>query len=230
MRPLAPLIAVALACACAGLPSPLMASDPHIHTVFYQPDTVIELRGAVGWQIMIEFGPDERIENVSIGDATAWQVVPNKRARMLFLKPLSAKGSTNMTVVTTARHYTFNLSVAPRGAATPWVLRFDYPPVPVVIVAEAPPAPPPPPINLDFGYALAGDAELMPTRVWDDGRQTYFEFAEDVAMPAIFSGGSKKDESLVNVTVRGRVVVVQQRARRFTLRAGKRFVTVTKQP
>ena len=230
MRPLAPLIAVALACACAGLPSPLMASDPHIHTVFYQPDTVIELRGAVGWQIMIEFGPDERIENVSIGDATAWQVVPNKRARMLFLKPLNAKGSTNMTVVTTVRHYTFSLSVAPRGAATPWVLRFEYPPVPVAIVTEAPPPPAPPPVHLDFGYALAGDPELMPTRVWDDGRQTYFEFAEEAVMPAIFAGGPKSGESLVNVTVRGRVAVVQQRAKRFTLRAGKRFVTVTKQP
>ena len=230
MRLLAPLVAITLVCACAGLPSPLMASDPHIHTVFYQPDTVIELRGAVGWQIMIEFGPDERIENVSIGDATAWQVVPNKRARMLFLKPLNAKGSTNMTVVTTVRHYTFSLSVAPRGAATPWVLRFEYPPVPVAVLAEAPPPPAPPPVHLDFGYALAGDPALMPTRVWDDGRQTYFEFAEEAVMPAIFAGGPKSGESLVNVTVRGRVAVVQQRAKRFTLRAGKRFVTVTKQP
>ena len=212
----------------AGLDaSPAMASDAHIQTVLYQPDSVIELQGAVGWQIMIEFGADERIENVSIGDSTAWQVAPNKRARMLFLKPLNAKASTNMAVITTARRYTFNLSVAPRRAATPWILRFDYPPVPVVVVAEAPP---PPPVNLDFGYTLAGDPGLLPTRVWDDGRQTYFEFAEDVALPAIFSGGPKSDESLVNVTVRGRVAVVQQRAPRFTLRAGKRFATVTKQP
>ena len=221
-------LVVAVQLACAGLAaSPAMASDAHIQTVYYQPDTVIELKGAVGWQIMIEFGPDERIENVSIGDSTAWQVAPNKRARMLFLKPLSAKASTNMAVITSARHYAFNLSVAPRRATTPWILRFDYPPVPVVVVPEAPP---PPPVNLDFGYALAGDPGLMPTRVWDDGRQTYFEFAEEVAMPAIFSGGPKSDESLVNVTVRGRVAVVQQRAQRFTLRAGKRFATVTKQP
>lgn len=232
MRSLAPLVAAALACAgltCAGWASSALASDAHIQTVLYQPDTVIDLQGAVGWQIMIEFGPDERIENVSIGDSTAWQVAPNKRARMLFLKPLNAKASTNMTVVTTTRRYTFSLSVAPRRAATPWVLRFDYPPAPVVIAIETPP-PPPPPVQLDFGYALAGDPRLMPTRVWDDGRQTYFEFAEDVAMPAIFAGGPKSDESLVNVTVRGRVAVVQQRSPRFTLRAGKRFATVTKQP
>lgn len=226
MRVWALLVAAGLACAGLGS-TPAIASDPHIQTVFYQPDQVIELKGAVGWQIMIEFGPDERIENVSIGDSTAWQVVPNKRARMLFLKPLSAKASTNMTVITTARQYSFNLSVAARKASTPWLLHFTYPPVPVVFVPEPPP---PPPVTLNFDYQLAGDAELMPTRVWDDGRQTYFEFGEDVALPAIFVGGPKKDESLVNISVRGRVVVVQQIGTRFTLRSGKRFATVTRQP
>ena len=223
MRWLGNLLAAGLACASI----PAGASDAHIQTVFYQPDQVIDIRGAVGWQIMIEFGEDERIENVSIGDSTAWQVAPNKRARMLFLKPLSAKASTNMAVITTARHYAFNLSVAPRQASTPWILRFDYPPTPVQVTPEAPP---PPPVALDFGYQLAGDTGLMPTRVWDDGRQTYFEFGQETAMPAIFAGGPKAEESLVNVTVRGRIAVVQQLATRFTLRAGKRFATVTKQP
>ena len=69
----------------------------HVQTVFYNPDAVVSLTGAVGWQMMIEFGEDERIENVAIGDAAAWQVTPNKRARMLFVKPLSRKASTNMT-------------------------------------------------------------------------------------------------------------------------------------
>jgi type IV secretion system protein VirB9 len=213
------------AMALAG--SPAAAADPHIQSVFYQSDAVVELKGAVGWQMIIEFGADERIENVAIGDSTAWQVAPNKRARMLFLKPLNAKASTNMAVITTARQYAFNLSVAPRQASTPWIVRFQYPPPPVKIVPEAPPAPP---VNLDFAYTLAGDAALMPTRVWDDGRQTYFEFGEDTAMPAIFAGGPKDDENIVNVTVRGRIAVVQQRAARFTLRAGKRIATVTKQP
>lgn len=222
-----PLV-IAAGLAVAGLAgSPARAADPHIQTVFYLPDQVIELKGAVGWQIMIEFGPDERIENVSIGDSTAWQVVPNKRARMLFLKPLSTKASTNMTVITTSRQYAFNLSVAARHTGTPWLLRFTYPPAPVVVVAEAPP---PPPINLNFAYRLAGDPGLLPARVWDDGRQTYFEFGEGVALPAIFAGGPKQDESLVNLAVRGRVVVVQQISDRFTLRSGKRVATVTKQP
>ena len=81
--------------------------DPHIQRVLYNPEQVVALHGAIGWQIMIEFNGDERIENVSIGDSLAWQVTPNKRARMLFLKPLLRKGATNMTVVTSLRRYAF---------------------------------------------------------------------------------------------------------------------------
>ena len=226
MKLLAWTAAAGLALAGCGT-EPARASDPHIQTIGYEADQVVDIKGAVGWQIMIEFGSDERIENVSIGDSTAWHVAPNKRARMLFLKPLNAKASTNMAVVTSLRQYAFNLSVAPRRQGTPWIVRFAYPPPPMVVVAEPPP---PPPVQLDFAYIMAGDAGIMPSRVWDDGRQTYFEFGEDVAIPAIFAGGPKKDESLVNVTMRGRVAVVQQRAPQFTLRAGTRIATVTKQP
>lgn len=52
---------------------------------------------------------------------------PHRRAGMLFVKPLSRKASTNTTVVTSARQYAFNLAVGPRGARTPWVVRFAYP-------------------------------------------------------------------------------------------------------
>ena len=222
------LLAVLLLEVGARRPVREVDTAAHVQTIYYSPDAVITLTGAVGWQMMIEFGEDERIENVAIGDAAAWQVTPNKRARMLFVKPLSRKASTNMTVITSLRRYSFNLGVGPRQARTPWIVRFDYPALPP---APVPPPPPPPlPIKLDFGYAMAGDAGLLPTRVWDDGHQTYFEFGEETAMPAIFAGGPGKDEGLVNFSVRGRVVVVQQRAPRFTLRSGKRTATISKQP
>ncbi len=201
--------------------------DPHIQTVPYRADDVVRLTGAVGWQIMIEFAADERIENVSIGDSLAWQVTPNKRAKMLFIKPLNRKASTNMTVITSQRRYAFDLGVGPRSARTPWVVNFTYP---VEAVETLPEPPPPEPVKLDFGYTRAGDAGLQPSRVWDDGLQTYFEFPEEMALPAIFAGGPGDDESLVNVSMRGRVAVVQQRAARFTLRSGKRIATVAKQP
>ena len=68
---------------------------------------------------------------------------------------------------------------------------------------------------------------MLPARVWDDGRQTYFEFAEGTAFPAIFAAGpGKKDEALVNVATRGRVQVVQQTGQRFVLRAGAHVASV----
>ncbi|MEO5641536.1 MAG: TrbG/VirB9 family P-type conjugative transfer protein [Sphingomicrobium sp.] len=201
--------------------------DPHIQRVLFDPEQVVALHGALGWQVMIEFGGDERIENVSIGDSLAWQVTPNKRARMLFLKPLLRNGATNMTVVTSLRRYAFSLSTGPRQRWTPWVLHFDYPPPPIVETLPEPP--PPPPVKLDFGYTRVGDPSVMPARVWNDGRQTYFEFAEETPFPAIFAWGpGKNDESLVNVATRGRIQVVQQMGQRFILRSGTHFATVTR--
>jgi type IV secretion system protein VirB9 len=200
-------------------------ADAHIQSLPWSPDAVFSLTGALGWQLMIEFGPDERIENVSIGDATAWQVTPNKCARNLFLKPLSGKTATNMTVLTDKRRYAFALAVGPRRPSTPWVVRFDYPRPIVEVVDE--PLPPPPPI-LNFTYASSGDALLTPIRVWDDGRQTYFEFAKGQAIPAIFAGKPGKTESLVNSVMNGRVAIVQQMDSHFTLRTGDRMASVSR--
>ena len=207
----------------ARLPEP-GATDPHIQSVMFVPDEVVLLQGAIGWQIMVEFGPDERIENVSIGDALAWQVTPNKRARILFLKPLIKNAATNMTVVTDRRRYAFALQTTARFATTPWVVRFQYPPEVVEAVDEAAPAPA---VALNLAYIVEGDADVRPARVWDDGAMTYFEFVPEQAIPAIFANGPGKNEARVNSLTRGRIIVVQQRAGRFTLRSGDRLATVT---
>ena len=220
-RRVSALALLALTGATTPRPTP---TDAHIQHVLYDPDQVTRLTGSLGWQIMLEFAPDERIENVSIGDALAWQVTPNKRARLLFLKPLAKIASTNMTVVTTLRRYAFALTTGPRRATIPWIVRFDYP-RPVVEILPEPVQPPAPTLN--FAYTRAGDAGLLPAKVWDDGRQTYFAFPEGIALPAIFAGGPGKNETLVNVSNRGRVAVVQQLDARFTLRLGKRVATVT---
>lgn len=219
------LLALSLLLLLTAARSPVPGTaDPHVQSVVYEPDEVIRLQGALGWQIMIEFAPDERIENVSIGDAMAWQVTPNKRAKNLFLKPLIKNAATNMTVITDRRRYAFSLETAARSATTPWVLRFDYPRE-IVEAIEEPPPPPAPLLN--HAYTVAGDPSLRPARVWDDGTMTYFEFAEKQAIPAIFANGPGKNESLVNSMTRGRVIVVQQTSGQFTLRTGTAFAVVS---
>lgn len=215
------LLALALLLA---VPAQAQMPNAHVQTVYWDPDQIIPITGAPGWQITVEFAADERIENVAIGDALAWQVVPNKRARNLFLKPLLKNAATNMTVLTDRRRYIFALDTGPRRASTPWVVRFEYPPPPVLLSAEV--VVEQAPVIENSNYAKAGDAGLLPVRIWDDGRMTYFEFADDVAIPAIFMGRPGKDEALVNSTMRGRTVVIQQLAAIFTLREGKRVATV----
>lgn len=204
------------------------AVDPRIQTVDYDPDEVVALEGHYGYQLMLEFGPDERIENVSIGDALAWQVTPNRRASLLFIKPVESAVSTNMTVVTDRRRYAFQLTPSrarsPRGEDIAYVVRFTYPPEPVV--EFTPPPPPPPPERRNLAYTYTGSRAALPSLVFDDGKFTYFQWPESVSTPALFLAAADGSESIVNYGVREGYVVVEQLAPRFVLRNGTAVTTV----
>ncbi|MFM9935982.1 MAG: TrbG/VirB9 family P-type conjugative transfer protein [Novosphingobium sp.] len=236
------LAAIWIGCVGAAAPDTAtldtaIGTDPHIRNIAYDPDHLVTLHGQLGFQIMIEFAPDERIENVSIGDALAWQVVPNKRANILFLKPLDANILTNMSVVTDQRRYIFDLDAnrskvafagrGERGArlsARTYVVRFVYPAVPVE--AAAAPAPPPPPMRSNTRYSYTGARSLLPTLVFDDGQFTYFKWSEQTPTPAIFALSGKGEESLVNYGVRQGYTIVEQISPRFILRNGSETTTL----
>ncbi|WP_218813560.1 TrbG/VirB9 family P-type conjugative transfer protein [Rickettsiella endosymbiont of Dermanyssus gallinae] len=71
----------------ALLPRPV-AADRHVKTVNYDPNNVVMIHGAYGYQTQIVFAPDEEVQNISIGDSLAWQAVPVKNN--LFIKPTAA--------------------------------------------------------------------------------------------------------------------------------------------
>jgi type IV secretion system protein VirB9 len=206
--------------------------DPRIRTLIYDAGQVVTLRGFLGYQMMIAFDPEERIENVSIGDSLGWQVTPNRRATLLFLKPIEARAATNMTVVTTLRRYAFELRAGeangPNDPNIVYELRFTYldRPAPAPATA-APKAEEAPARDLNFSYASKGSKGMTPARVFDDGRFTYFEFPDGLDAPAIFVIGPTGQEELVNNQTRGRYNVVDVVARQFILRYGKGKTTVT---
>ena len=204
-------------------------ADPHIRTFGYSPDRVQRLTGFIGFQTMLEFGPDERIENVSIGDAMGWQVTPNKRANLLFLKPVDRAPVTNMTVVTDRRRYVFELAVAPAKASTvdaAYVVRFRYPESARVAIA-APVVPvKPAPVVRNTAYSLQGAVALRPSNVFDDGAATYFAWPSQADLPAIYVVGVDGVEGLANAVVKDGYVVVDQLAPRFVLRSGKATATL----
>ena len=101
-------------------------ADPRLQEVMYDELEVFRLPGRVNVQASIIFGEDETIENVAIGNSQTWQVTPNKRANILFVKPLEPRAATNLTVVTSKRTYLFDLVASP-NAKPLYVLRFNYP-------------------------------------------------------------------------------------------------------
>ncbi len=225
---LAALLAISHGAWAAESPRPGRL-DPRIRSVFYNPDQVVTLKGYFGYQMMIEFAPDERIENVSIGDGIAWQVTPNKKANLLFLKPVDRAAPTNMTVVTDTRRYAFELISSTRGGERApdmaYVVRFTYPPEPLP-PAIAKPAPPLPPERRNTRYSYTGSRASLPSLVFDDGHFTYFQWPENVSTPALFMIGADGSESIVNYSVRDGYQVVEQTAARFILRNGKEITTV----
>lgn len=217
----------------ATAPRPAAAPvDPRIRTLTYDPGRIVSLRGHLGYQMVITFDPDERIENVSIGDSQAWQVTPNRAATLLFLKPVEPNAATNMTVITTLRRYAFELRAGEAsGPGDPnivYELRFRYlDKAPPVTAAPPPPKQEEPARELNFSYKMKGSKGMTPTRVFDDGRFTYFEFPEGLDAPAIFVIGPTGQEEIVNNQVRGRYHVVDVVARQFVLRYGKGKTAVT---
>jgi type IV secretion system protein VirB9 len=205
--------------------------DPRIRWVRYDPDQVVEVAGTLGYQLTIEFGNDERIENVSIGDSLGWQITPNRKANLLFLKPMLPHATTNMTVITSLRRYSFDLGVRrtpPAGQKRDimFVLRFDYPEPALAVATAAPPPPPTPPRDVNHAYSYEGSTKTIPARVFDDGKSTYFSFAEAADYPAIFILEGPKKESMATTRVRDGFIVVDQIAERFVLRRGDDITTI----
>lgn len=72
----------------------------------------------------------------------------------------------------------------------------------------------------DFGYLLSGDARAKPVQVFDDGRDTYFQFRAGEPMPAIFAARNGAPQLLVP-TQEGPYVRVPQVHGRFVLQVGR---------
>jgi type IV secretion system protein VirB9 len=212
--------------AFAQTPTP-RPPDPRIRVYPYDPDRVTPLAATFGYQMMIQFGEAERIQNVAIGEGSTWQVTPNHAANLLFVKPLEHAARTNLTVVTDRRSYLFDLSAEPPKSAggVTFVVRFIYAPDPIVVTVDPPP-PPEPPERRNTRYSYTGSRQLLPSVVFDDGRFTYFKWPDGASIPALFLLAPDGSESLTNYSFHDGYQVVEQTAPRFKLRSGKQITTV----
>lgn len=229
----AALSSLALAATLAASTSAL-ADDPRLVEQLYDANEVVRIDGKVRVQATIKFAENEVIENVAIGDSQAWQVTPNRRANLLFVKPLAANAVTNMTVVTSERTYLFDLVANPRSRPV-YVLSFTYPEAPEdeqlalanieranaeELAAASDPYAVIDPAMLNFEWAKSGEAALLPVRAYDDGRATFLTWPADRSVPAILIKDAEGTEGPVNFTVRGDTIVVQAVPREIVLRSG----------
>lgn len=201
----APLIAF------AGAHAQFAPTDPRIRIVDYVADQVVRIEATQGYQVTLQFGSDERIENVAVGDSSAWQVSANRRGDLLFIKPVRDGVTTNLTVATDARIYSLELSPAFADAGVPYMIRFRY-------AAPSEASELPGPGELIGRYRLSGAPSLRPSRIADDGVHTYIEWPEDQPLPAVYTIDRRGRETLVNGNMRDGLYVIDEVLSRLVFR------------
>jgi type IV secretion system protein VirB9 len=220
-----------LVLALAGAPLPASAQirpqagtgDPRIQSIEYDASQVVQIQAAPGYQVTLELGSDEQIENVAVGDSGAWQVTANRNGSRLFVKPVQSGVTTNMTVVTNVRVYAFEL--VPLFGPSPdmaYTIRFRYP------AAAAASASAEAELIVEGRYRLSGERTLRPSRISDDGRHTYIEFPRDQAIPAIYAVDERGGESLVNGMMRDDLFVIDSVVPRLVFRIDQHVARATR--
>jgi type IV secretion system protein VirB9 len=106
-----------------------LTTDSRIKTYVYSPNDVYLLVLHYGFQSHIEFGKNENIETITLGDSYAWKITP--LGNRLFIKPMERNIRTNMTIITNRRTYQFDLVAQELEDGDEkdlvYVVRFQYP-------------------------------------------------------------------------------------------------------
>lgn len=208
------LLAVAAPLSAQVRPIP-GTGDPRLQTIDYNPDQIVQLAVASGYQLLVRFAPGERIETIAVGDSSGWQVTTNKRSDYLFIKTLGDGRTTNMTVVTDARIYMFELIPStPYGERQAFSLRFTYPED--EMAAKAPVT-----AVVSYRYRISGVRALRPSLVMQDGPNIVIEWADGVALPAIFRIEEDGNETLVNSEIKGGRFIIAGLPKKLLFRLDK---------
>ncbi|WP_197922643.1 TrbG/VirB9 family P-type conjugative transfer protein [Thiosulfatihalobacter marinus] len=166
----------------------------------------------------VEFGEGETIRSIIAGDTVGFQFDGVPGGRAFAIKPMASGVATNVTVYTNRRSYYFHVIEAHE---TPhYVVQFRYPqsreePARAV-AAEAPYA----------NYGVSAEEEFTPTAIWDDGTFTYFRFARNAPVPAIFRYSNGAERAVNSIVQGDGVIRVSGVNRQWVLRLGDGVVCV----
>jgi type IV secretion system protein VirB9 len=208
--------------------------DPRIRHKVYAEQKVYDLDLHLKSVAAIQFGGDEEVESILIGDSASWEVVKLKSGNVVSIKPIIPETATNMTVYTSKRVYSFQLRsigefTAGSNETATFRTIFSYPP---------PPQPKPKPVVRSnkapssarriqqSRYVFAGNSDFRPLWVEDNGRQTVFVLPKGAPRPAIYKLGPNNKEQLVNSRTRGSRIIVDGTSDFWVMRIGNKSICV----
>lgn len=148
------------------------------------------------------------------------------------IKPLAPGLDTNLIITTDRRVY--HLALSSTAGTAMAAIRWTYPDDALLAIKRAATTVREQAMSrgggavdvgaFNFGYRIRGDrAPWRPLRAFDDGRQTFIEFAPSLAQgeaPPLFVTGESGKPELVNYRVSGRFYIVDRLFERAELRHG----------
>lgn len=192
--------------------------DPRVRIASYVDGQVYRLQVSLTHVTSVEFGEGENIRSIIAGDTEGFQLDGVPGGRAFAVKPLARGVSTNITVYTNQRSYYFHVTEA---ASSPYyVVKFSYPQSrarPQNAVAQQAP---------NYNYAVSDRSEITPISVWDDGTFTYFRFAKNAPVPAIFQYSAGRERTVNSQQIEDGVLRVSGVSKQWVLRLGDTIICI----
>ena len=193
-------------------------NDPRVRIATYQEGQVFRLNVSLTHVTTIEFGDGETIRSILAGDTEGFELDGVPGGQAFAIKPLARGVHTNVTVYTNRRSYYFNVQEV--STSTFYVVQFHYPDEqrrPAnAIAAQAP----------NYNYGANSRTQITPMRVWDDGTFTYFQFARNTPVPAIFRYTNGRERTVNTKATKPGVIRVSGVNAQWVLRLGEEIVCI----
>lgn len=198
------------------------------HVFSYQPGALYELHTNPNYVSTVLLEPGETLSDIAAGDTARWTVTEamgesdSEPRTIVLVKPQATGLRTNIVLITDRRTYLIE-AVSQAGTAYAAQVAWSYPQSATANAGAIPSID-----RLNFSYRVRpvrGRAPVwMPTRVFDDGRRTWIEFAPGVAaadLPPLFVITPEGAE-IANYRVHSQRMIVDRLFDRAELRLGVR--------
>ncbi|GGX72623.1 hypothetical protein GCM10007385_46790 [Tateyamaria omphalii] len=211
---------------CALMASPALAEkvppgsrlDARVRVTPYVDGEVFVLRTGLTRATTVEFERGERIVSIVAGDTEGFNFESVPGDRVFAVKPTARSVRSNVTVYTNRRSYYFSIR---EGANPFYVLRFAYQERAARQAGGT--------VNRQVNnraYGVNERNDITPTRIWDDGAFTYFQFAKNAPVPAVFRVTGNRERSVNSSALENRIVRVSGTSQQWALRLGDTEVCI----